>query len=180
LTEARVALLRAVNVGGRKAPMADLRAAFEELGLHDVRSVLQSGNLVFTGGDRRDAELEGRLEREVDARLGLRTDVMVRAAHELAAVIAGNPFAPMAARDPSHLVVVFLKSAPAAGAFETLQRAVKGREVVRGSGREMYVTYPDGIGESKLTAAVIESKLGVRGTSRNWNTVRKLVELTGG
>jgi uncharacterized protein (DUF1697 family) len=72
-----------------------------------------------------------------------------------------------------------LKQAPDAGAVEALQAAITGREVVRAVGRQAYITYPDGIGDSRLTINVIEKKLGSRGTGRNWNTVLKLGTLAG-
>jgi uncharacterized protein (DUF1697 family) len=173
----QIALLRAVNVGGHgKVAMADLRTLLERLGMHDVRSVLHAGSFVFSAQDA-GGQLEDRLERAALDRLDLRTDAVVRSVDECGAVVDENPFATEAERDPSHLIVVFLKRAPAAGAFETLRGAVKGRETVHGSGRHLYVTYPDGIGDSRLTGTLIESKLGVRGTARNWNTVRKLHEL---
>lgn len=126
MTAKRVALLRAVNVGGTgKATMADLRSLMEQLGLHDVRSLLHAGNFVFTGGGKDDAALEARLERELLAGLGLRTVVIVRTAGELEAVIAANPFPAEAERDPARLVVVFLKTAPPAEAFDELRRAVR-------------------------------------------------------
>lgn len=174
----RVALLRAVNVGGTgKAKMSDIRALMTRLGLRDVRSLLHAGNVVFVGGGNSEAALEARLEREMLAGLGLSTHVFVRGAGELGDVIVENPFPAEAELEPARLAVMFLKSAPAGEAFEALQRAVKGREVVRGVGRHLYAVYPDGMGTSKLTAAAIEAKLGVRGTARNWNTVRKLHEL---
>ena len=173
----QIALLRAINVGGHgKIAMADLRALLEQLGMHDVRSVLHAGSFVFSA-DSTGVELEDRLERAAFDRLDLRTDVVVRNVGEWATVVGGNPFALEAERDPGHLIVVFLKREPAAGALETLRSAVKGRETMHGAGRHLYVTYPDGIGDSRLTGTLIESKLGVRGTARNWNTVRKLDEL---
>lgn len=172
----QVALLRAVNVGGRKAVMSDLRAWLAELGLEEPRSLLQSGNLVFRS-ELAGAELEALLEREAVPRLGYDTDFLVRTEGEWRALIAANPHAAMARDDPSHLVVVPLKSAPRVADVETLQAATQGREVVRAAGRQLYITYPDGIGDSRLTLQVIERRLGVRGTARNWNTVVKLAAM---
>ncbi len=107
-------------------------------------------------------------------RFDLRIDILIRSAAEWAAVIAVNPFPDEAERDPSHLLVTFLKTAPEAAAVDALRAAVSGPEVVRADGRQLYVVYPAGIGRSKLTHASIESKLRTRGTSRNWNTVLKL------
>lgn len=175
---AHVALLRAVNVGGQKrVAMADLSTLLAQLGLADARTLLQSGNLVFRSERRSAAELEHLLEIETERRLGLQTEFFVRSAEELERLIAANPFRKEAERDPAHLVVMFLKDAPAAGAVKALQAAITGPELVRAEGRQAYITYPSGIGTSRVTNAVIEKKLGTRGTGRNWNTVRKLGEL---
>ena len=171
-----IALLRAVNLPGHKSvAMSDLREFATELGFADVRSILQSGNLVFRSQTRSCARLERVLETEAENHLGLKTDFFVRTAEEWQSVIARNPFTEEARRDPGHLLVMFLKDAPEMKAVKALQAAIKGREVVRSAGgRHIYIVYPDGVGRSKLTNAVIEAKLGTRGTGRNWNTVLKL------
>jgi len=173
-----IALLRAVNVGGsRKVAMAELRGLVEGLGFGEVRSLLQSGNLVFTGGAGAAAGIEALLERAAKERLGLETDFLVRSAAEWRRLVAANPFPDDAGKDPGHLVAVVLKTAPAPGAMKALQAAIKGRERVAVAGRTAYIVYPDGIGRAKLTHAIIERALGTRGTGRNWNTVLKLAEL---
>ncbi|HEY2708471.1 MAG TPA: DUF1697 domain-containing protein [Caulobacteraceae bacterium] len=174
-----VALLRAVNVGGRKAVMAELRAMLTELGFEAPQTLLQSGNAVFCSAPTGE-ELEAQLERAFAARFGFETDFMVRTGPEWAAIVAANPHAAMAKGDPAHLVVMAMKSAPAADAVVALRAAVQGPEVIGAVGRELYITYPGGIGTSKLTGSVIERKLGVRGTARNWNTVTKLAALLAG
>jgi uncharacterized protein (DUF1697 family) len=175
-----VALLRAVNVAGHTTvAMADLRACLTDLGLAEVRSLLQSGNLVFRAEETATAELERRLETETAARLHLRTEFFVRSAAEWNAIVAANPFKEEAERDPGHLVAVTLKDAPGAERFRDLQRSIVGREVVRAGGRHAYITYPDGQGRSRLTLALIERTLGTHGTARNWNTVLKLATAGG-
>jgi uncharacterized protein (DUF1697 family) len=170
-----IALLRAINLAGyQRVAMSDLRDLLGGLGFEDVRSLLQSGNLVFRSGARDGTQVERRLEAEAAKRLGLATGFIVRSAEEWEAVVAGNPFPAEAKRDPGHLLVVFLKGAPAAKGVESLQAAIKGREVVRARGKDAYIVYPDGIGRSRLTNALIEKHLGTRGTGRNWNTVLKL------
>jgi uncharacterized protein (DUF1697 family) len=176
----QVALLRAVNLPAHgKITMSDLRALMADLGLKDGQTLLQSGNMVFRGGARADAALERLLETETKKRFGLQTEFFVRGAAEWNELIAANPFPKEARADPSHLVVIFLKESVKAAAVAALQAAIVGREVVRGEGRQVYITYPDGIGRSKLTIALIEKKLGTRGTGRNWNTVLKLQALAG-
>jgi uncharacterized protein (DUF1697 family) len=176
----QVALLRAVNLGPHgKIAMSDLRALMADLKLEDGQTLLQSGNMVFRGGARADAVLERLLETETKKRFGLETDFFVRNAAEWGELVAANPFPDEARKDPSHLVTIFLKEPVKAAAVAALQAAIVGREVVRGQGRQVYITYPDGIGSSKLTNTVIEKKLGTRGTGRNWNTVLKLQALAG-
>jgi uncharacterized protein (DUF1697 family) len=175
-----IALLRGINVGGHeKVAMSDQRAVVEDLGFCDVRSLLQTGNLVFQGDTRSDASLELLLEGEAAKRLDLNTDFFVRTAKEWQAIVAHNPFRHEAKSDPSHVVVQLLKGAPSAKAVNELQNAIKGPEVVRADGKQLYVTYPAGIGRSKLTNKLIESKLATRCTGRNWNTVLKLAEIAG-
>ena len=157
--------------------MSDLRGFCAAIGLEDARTLLQSGNVVFRSTRRTCASLEKLLEAEAAKRLGLETGFFVRTAAELKEAIARNPFPGEAKRDPSHLLVLFLKDAPAADNVKALQAAITGPEVVRAVGRHAYITYPSGIGTSRLTTAVIERRLGTSGTGRNWNTVTKLSAL---
>jgi uncharacterized protein (DUF1697 family) len=176
-----VALLRGINVGGhRSVAMVDLRDLLVGLGFAGVRSLLQSGNLVFRGPPRSPDRLERTLELEAAKRLGLRTDFFVRTATEWKSVLARNPFPAEAERDPGHLIVMFLKKAPGAKSVRALRAAITGREVVQPRGREAYIVYPDGMGRSRLTNASIDKALGTSGTGRNWNTVRKVAALTEG
>lgn len=174
-----IALLRAVNLGSHnKISMADLRAFAEKVGLDDVKTLLQSGNLVFRTGNSPTAALEKTLESSAAKRLSLQTDFFVRTAKEWQAIIAANPFPAEAKSDPSHLVMMTLREAPTRQAVADLAAAIKGRETLRANDREAYFVYPDGIGNSKLTIALIERKLGTRGTARNWNTVLKIGAVT--
>jgi uncharacterized protein (DUF1697 family) len=101
----------------------------------------------------------------------------VRTAEEWKRIVANNPFAREAKEDPGHLLVMCLRDAPPPDAVEDLRSAIKGRERVEVRGRDAYFVYPDGVGRSKLTNALIEKKLATRGTARNWNTVTKLLAL---
>lgn len=173
-----VALLRAVNVGGRNLiGMSVLRELAAQLRLDDPRTLLQSGNLVFRSTARPAADLERLLESEAAARLGLETDFMVRSAADWRAIIERNPFPREAKDDPSHLLVMVFKQAPKPADVEALRAAITGREEVEAVGAHAYLVYPNGIGRSRLTTALIERTLGIRGTGRNWNTVLKLAAL---
>jgi uncharacterized protein (DUF1697 family) len=154
--------------------MAGLREMVAGLGFADVRSILQSGNLIFRSDVRGNASLERMLEAEAETRLELQADFIVRSAKEWKEVVARNPFRKEAERDPGHLVAMFLKSAPDSRDVKAIQAAITGPEIVRADGMQVYIVYPEGIGRSRLTNAVIEKKLGRRGTARNWNTVVKL------
>ena len=178
-TPARIALIRAVNIGGRAMPMAELRAMVTHLGFTDVHTLLQSGNLVFRG-EGSDEAVEAALEAASEQRFGYQADYFVRTLEEWDGIIDANPYTDEARNDPARLVVVALKSAVADSAIETLRGAIKGREYARAKGRCAYIVYPDGQGESKLTISVIERALGARGTARNWNTVLKLAALARG
>jgi len=158
--------------------MAELRELVTRLGFRDVRSLLQTGNLVFQSDGRAAAQLERLLEIEAKKRLRLETAFFVRTGQEWRSVIARNPFPKEAERDPARLVVMFLKDAANAGSVKGLQAAINGPEVARAAGKHLYIVYPDGIGRSRLTNAIIEKKLGTSGTGRNWNTVVKLAALT--
>jgi uncharacterized protein (DUF1697 family) len=176
-----VALLRAVNLGSHnKIGMADLKALLAGLGFEDAQTLLQSGNIVFTGGNKTTAALEQMLERAAAKQLELETDFFVRTAKEWQAIVDVNPFPHEAKDDPSHLLAVTLRDEVSASNVAALQKAIVGRELVRAKGRCAYIVYPDGIGRSKLTTAIIEKKLGTRGTARNWNTVLKLLTLASG
>ena len=175
-----VALLRGVNVGGNQmVAMADLRAMFDRLGLGEARSLLQSGNIVFESEGRTAAQLETLLEAEAMRRFKLPAPFFVRTAREWKAAVAANPFPAAAKTDPSHFVVLFLKQAPTPAAIQALQAAIVGREKVQSVGRQAYFIYPDGMGRSPLTPAIVDGRLGQRGTARNWNTVLKLAALAG-
>ncbi len=169
-----VALLRAVNVGGRKVTMKELKAAAEDLGYDNVRTFIASGNLVFDTKKTADAKLEATLESAIESTFGLFSEVMVRNPDEWAAIIKANPFPKKAKDDPAHLVCIVCKTAPDAKAIDAWLEGFRAKydkgEKLKVVGREIYVDYGDSIGESKLA---LPKKL-VTGTARNWNSMLKL------
>lgn len=170
-----IALLRAINVAGHGTlPMADLRAFFAKVGFADAQTLLQTGNVIFHGSKKAPTSLERVLETEAVKRLGVTTRFMVRTAPEFASLVAANPFPAMATVDPGHLLVMFLKDAADPKKVKVLQAAITGREIVRAKGKDAYITFPDGVGRSRLTNAVLERALGTSSTGRNWNTVLKI------
>jgi uncharacterized protein (DUF1697 family) len=170
-----IGLLRAINLGAyNKIKMADLRQVLVDLGLEDPKTLLLSGNVVFGSPSQPAAKLERLLQDATAKHLGVTTDFFVRTAKEWNAIVDANPFPANARRDPSRLVMMCLKDAPSPAAVKALQSAITGSEVVKAKGPQAYFVYPDGIGRSKLTTALIERMLSTRGTARNWNTVMKL------
>ncbi len=167
-----VALLRAVNVGGRKVPMDELRELLAGLGLGDVRTYIQSGNALFTSAEKRES-LAGRIEAAVADAFGLRSAVMLRTSAELAGVAARHPFG----ADTSRSHVAFLAAKPPAKHVRALAELELGSDRVAVRGSEAYLHYPNGVHGARLGGALIERTLGVAATVRNWRTVASLAEL---
>ena len=171
-----IALLRGVNLGGHKmVAMADLRALIAKMGFTDVQTLLQSGNVVFSGPSKAPSVLESQIEKELEKRLELDVDIHIRTPQEWRAVIEGNPFPAEAKKDPSHLLLTCYRSPLEASRVKAAQQAITGPERLHASGRHLYMTYPNGIGRSK--AGVVVGKTLGAGTARNWNTVLKLAAM---
>jgi uncharacterized protein (DUF1697 family) len=171
---AYVSLFRAINVGGRQVKMEELKALHQTLGLRDVKTYIQSGNVVFQGDDEDTTQLQRRIAEAFARQWGFQSEVVVRTEEELRALDERNPFVGQAGRENNWIVVMFLTEAPDAEAEERLRQAYKGPEEYTLSGRELFIYYPEGIGRSKLSNSFIEKKIKVAGTARNWNTVLKL------
>ncbi len=172
-----VALWRAVNLGKTsKLAMSDLRELLAELKLADAKTLLQSGNAVFTAKGS-VATLEKKLETACASRLGLETDILVRSADQWAGIIDGNPFPKMAKSKPNHLVVMVLRGRPRADALAELNE--QGPEELQLGDGCLYISYPTGIGRSKLNRNPAWKRLGAIGTGRNWNTVAKIAAALG-
>jgi uncharacterized protein (DUF1697 family) len=161
-----VALLRAVNVGGRQLKMADLKAVAEKVGLGSPRTFIASGNLLFVG-TKAEATVKRELQAALSAHMGKPVEVMVRTAEEMENAVAANPFA----TEPGNKVVaIFFDDPPAKDAISSAKN-VDDEQLALGK-REIYVHYPSGQGRSKLRLSG-----GAVGTARNMNTVAKLAEL---
>ena len=171
-----VALLRGINVGGNhRLPMASLVALLTDLGAGDVRTYIQSGNVVFTAGAREGEAMGGRLRDAIQEAHGFAPHVLVRRAAALERVIERNPY-PGAAAEPKTLHVYFLDTKPPAPDVDGLE-AIRGEhESFELDGDVLYLHLPDGLGRSTL-AARAEKLVGVPATARNWSTVTKLAGL---
>ena len=173
-----VALFRGINVGGRQmVKMNELKELHETLGLRDVVTYVQTGNVVFTCDDADVAQLPERIGDAFANKFGFRVNVMVRTAAEFDEVIARSPFQKQPEKETKWIVVLFLANRLESVALEDLQRAYTGPEELHLIGQELYTYYPNGIGRSKLTVTLIEKKLKTSATGRNWNTVLQLQKM---
>ncbi|WP_338673710.1 DUF1697 domain-containing protein [Streptomyces sp. SCSIO 30461] len=173
-------LLRGINVGGhRKVPMADLRTLLTELGHGGVRSHLQSGNAVFTSPERDERRLATDIERAIDGHFGFTVDCLVRGAAYLRAIVDDCPF-PAAEIEGRQLHVTYFSERVDPERLAGIDTAARLPEEFRLGDRALYLYAPDGLGRSKLAQQLARPGLfkGVVATSRNWNTVVKLAEMT--
>jgi uncharacterized protein (DUF1697 family) len=175
-----LAMLRSINVGGRnRIPMADLRALVAALGFSEVTTYVQSGNVVF-GGTGSPKNVAGAIEKGIAAELGLAVPVVVRSKRQFHAIVDGTPFADLDV-DPKLLHVTFLGEIPGPEAVTQLAGLAGqfGDDRCEVAGENAYLYCPGGYGETKLSNAYLERRLGVTATTRNWRTVTTLAEMAG-
>lgn len=173
---AYIALLRGINVGGhRKIPMAALRALCADLGWTDVRSYIQSGNVVFRARGASE-RLETSLEEAVAARFGFDISILVRPATDWPAYVAGNPFAEASAHAPNRVMLALSKAPPKEDAEDRLRAYAVSERVTRVCDA-LWIHYADGAGRTKLSPALVDRLVGSPVTARNWRTVRRLDEM---
>ena len=171
-----VALLRAVNVGGRKLPMAEFRGHVAALGWENVATYIQSGNVVFDA-ECSAAEAEAAIEALIRTHYGYEAPAIVRTRAEWAAYPDGNPFPEVARDTPGYLLMLLSKQPPHADAAEVIQtRAIAG-ERAKHVGDALWIHFPQGSGTSKLTPALIDKAIGSTATSRNYRTVCTLLDM---
>jgi uncharacterized protein (DUF1697 family) len=167
-----IALLRAVNLGPRnKVPMAELRRLFEEAGAEDVRTWIQSGNVVFSLAKPDAAQFEAAIADQ----LGVKTVVVLRSAAQMKKLATSHPFG----RDTSSSHVAFFVEKPRAAELRKVAELDIGDNKFELIGSDVALHYPTGFQGATLTTAKLEEILGIQGTARNWRTVEKLAELAG-
>ena len=172
----QIVLLRGINIGSRnRIAMPALREELEDAGFGDVKTYVQSGNVVLTSRAA-PATVARKVERLIADRFGLDIDVVVRTRDELAEVVRRNPLGKVA-KDPKRYQVSFLDAKPDPEVVRKLEGLAAGGEQLVADGREIYAWHPDGVARSKLWAALAGRGLGVTATARNWTTVTKLLEL---
>ena len=171
-----VALLRGINVGGKNPlPMQELVRMFDAAGCANVRTYIQSGNVIFdaSAGASKVAQI---VSASIEKRFGYRIPVVLRTAAQLRKTIGANPFL-KAGADEKALHVYFLADAPKAAAIAGLDAARSAPDVFHVLGQEIFLHLPNGMARTKLTNAYFDSKLATVSTARNWATVLKLAEM---
>ena len=173
-----ISLLRGINVGGHnKVPMKQLATLFETLGFSDVRTFIQSGNVVFKAPKSSTESLSKKIEKSIEAEFGFSVSVVTRTPEDLTRAIEGNPFRKECKAEPAKVHIAFLGGPPSAEATKKLAGMATATEQLHCSEEGIYLYYRDGMGRAKLTGALIERVLGVKATARNWNTVTNLHEM---
>ena len=171
-------LLRGINVGTKNSlPMAELRAMLETIGCTGVRTYVQSGNAVF-GTTLGEAELTRRIESALEEYMGRPIATTLRTEKELQAIVDGKPFGAVVTK-PTYLCVTFLSHAPTKAEVAPLHAGDWGDELFEIAGRDIYTWHPEGQGRSPLAGALGKLKLRGAVTTRNWNTVQKLLAMLG-
>jgi len=175
-----ICLLRAVNLGShQKVAMPALRTALAEAGFGDVRTYVQSGNVVLTSSTRSAGRVGEAVRRTVVEGFGVDTPVIVRTPAELAAVATWNPFPDDAERRPQRVYVTCLPTEPSAAAVAELLEGAWAPDRVAVRGREVVASYADGLHASRLERSVVMRRVCADGTARNWRTLRALLDLGG-
>lgn len=175
---AYIAMLRGINIGSSKrVEMVRLKKMFEDLGFKNVRTYIQSGNVVFEGRGTVPG-LAAKIDKGMMKEFGFSALIMMRTEDEMAQAIDNNPFVKQSQKNPAYVHVCFLSDAPAAEAVKALHTLGTKNEQVKRVGNEVYVYHVDGLGKAKvLNHGVLERVLRVKVTMRNWNTSSRLLEM---
>ncbi len=175
-----VSLLRGINVSGQKIiKMEDLRSLYESLGLKNVVTYIQSGNVIFESPTAKTTTLKEKIEKNIEARYHFNVPVEIRTAREIEDILHNSPFGHIDIdKEGTTFLVTFLSSIPSATLVLGIQALLQASEKLAVRGQEVYLHCPNGYGKSKLTNNFLEQKLKVKATTLNWKTVSKLYELT--
>jgi uncharacterized protein (DUF1697 family) len=175
-----ISILRGINVSGqKKILMADLKVLYENLKFKDVRTYIQSGNVIFKSNEPlSDIEFEKKIEDQIFKKYNFHVPVIIRSEDEIRKIIAANPFLKEKNIDPKKLHVTFLSNIPDKENVESIEKMDFSPDKFMISGKEVYLYVPNGYGETKISNTFFEKKLKVKATTRNWNTVNKLSELS--
>ncbi|HET8825823.1 MAG TPA: DUF1697 domain-containing protein [Terriglobales bacterium] len=175
-----IALLRGINIGPHKRmKMEKLRASCETLGFKNVKTYIQSGNVVCKAGKLSSEAAAKKIEAQIEKDFGFSVDVIARMGDEMKRIVTGNPLLKDPDVDASKLHVVFLSETPPAEAIKKLEAIVKAPDQVRHKGKEIYFYFPNGVSGSSIWKHNLDRVIGISGTMRNWRTVNTLYQMAG-
>ena len=173
-----ISMLRGINVGGHnQIKMDSLRSLYVSLKLEDPRTHVQSGNIIFRTKAKNSATLAKKIQNAIEAKFKCRPEVILRTPDELRSAIAASPFADRPHLEPGKILVTFLAAEPGREAHTALLAFKNYPEELHLKGRELYIYFPNGAGQSKLPWSTIAKLLNTTGTARNWNSVLKILEI---
>jgi uncharacterized protein (DUF1697 family) len=173
-----ISMLRGINLGPHnRIKMDALRALYESLDLEEPRTYVQSGNVIFRTNEKNTAKLAKKIQVGIEKEFGFRPEVILRTTEELKQSLATNPFRHRRDVAPNKLLITFLSVEPGAEALGTIRDLKVQREELHLIGRELYIYFPDGIGQSKVPWSSLEKLLKVTGTARNLNSVLKTLDI---
>jgi uncharacterized protein (DUF1697 family) len=174
-----IAMLRGINVSGqKKINMQDLKALLGSIDLHQVRTYIQSGNVVFQSSSTEPADIASRIGTSIAGQYGFEVPVVVRTVSDIAGTLSGNPFLTRPDVEADKLHVTFLSESPAPALLDKIRDIDFQPDAFVTIGREIFVYCPDGYGRTKITNTYFENKLKVTATTRNWRTVLELYNMS--
>ncbi len=174
-----ISMLRGINVSGQKKIKMDaLRTLYAALHFKNVKSYIQSGNVIFESDELDTSRLAKQIGAQIEQTFGFLVPIMIRTPEQFQNLLENNPFLGEKTEDIRQLYVTFLDEASPIGALDALVKFATKSEEFHLRGKEIYLFYPNGAGRSKLSNNLIERKLGVTATTRNWRTVSKLADLS--
>ncbi|MBQ7985146.1 MAG: DUF1697 domain-containing protein [Bacteroidales bacterium] len=173
-----ISLLKGVNVGGnRKLNMKEVKSAYELFGLKDVKTVLQSGNILFKSDVNDTAVLENKIRIQLNKTFGIDTDILVLTKETLQQIIDKCPWKDFSNMNTSHVFILFLFQKPQNIDKALIESKRKSNEELHYTDNAVFMHCPDGMADSKLTTTLFEKALGAKNTARNWNTAGKILSL---
>ena len=174
-----VSMIRGINIGRKKVKMDKLKELYRSLDFKDVKTYIQSGNVIFKSKESDPTKLSRTIEKRIAKIFGFDVKVLLRTSNEMEQVIMGNPFKQ---EDLNHIYVTFLSNIPSAKLIEDLNHNISVNMINKSdkysiSKKEIYIFLPNGYGRTKLNNNFFEKKLDISATTRNWRTVNKIFDI---
>ena len=173
-----ISLIRGINVGGKTLKMDRLKSIYESLSLHDIKTYIQSGNVLFNSDIKNIYKIKTQLEDEINKQTNLSVSVIMRTQKDLKKILNGNPFINSGNENTERMYVTFLENEPLKSSLKDLIPPKETHDEFKVIGKEIYLYCQEGYGRTVLSIDFFEKKLKMKATARNWRTVNKLYELS--